>query len=211
VADRAIVFIDGNNWYHSLRDAGVPNLMDLSYSKISEKLLGPREWVGTRYYIGALKQEGNKQLYADQRRFLSLIRADDSRISVHLGRIEKRLQENPLADALLHALHSGELSLSDADAVRLRDLAQAYRQVLVPKEKAVDILMAVDIVEMAIADKFDAAYLLTADGDFTPAVESVRSRDKKVYVASPSFSSQLNKVANSFIPLKANWLADCFR
>ena len=54
-------------------------------------------------------------------------------------------------------------------------------------------------MEMAIADTFDAAYLLTADGDFTPAVESVRSRGKKMYAVSPSFSSHLNRVANSFI------------
>ncbi len=52
MADRAILFIDGNNWYHSLVEIGLTVLGDLDYRKISEKLLGPRDWIGTRYYIG---------------------------------------------------------------------------------------------------------------------------------------------------------------
>ena len=50
--DRAILFIDGNNWYHSLKNGGISQ--DLSYKAVSKKLVGPREWVGTRYYVGQL-------------------------------------------------------------------------------------------------------------------------------------------------------------
>ena len=39
--DRAVVFIDGNNWYHSIKDAGIEDLGRLDYGKISRKLLGP--------------------------------------------------------------------------------------------------------------------------------------------------------------------------
>lgn len=53
MADRAVVYIDGNNWFHAIRDAGVDDRAHLDYRLISLKLLGPREWVGTRYYIGA--------------------------------------------------------------------------------------------------------------------------------------------------------------
>jgi len=37
MADRAILFIDGNNWYHALRNAGVTDLMNMDYAKLSEK------------------------------------------------------------------------------------------------------------------------------------------------------------------------------
>jgi hypothetical protein len=47
------VFIDGNNWFHAIRDTGVDDRAHLDYRSISLKLLGSREWVGTRYYIGA--------------------------------------------------------------------------------------------------------------------------------------------------------------
>ena len=39
--DRGIIFIDGNNWYHALSNAGVPDLGGLDYAAISRKLLGP--------------------------------------------------------------------------------------------------------------------------------------------------------------------------
>lgn len=43
-----------------------------------------------------------------------------------------------------------------------------------------DIYMAVDIVEGACDDKFDIAIIISGDGDFVPAVKSVKKRNKKV-------------------------------
>jgi hypothetical protein len=63
VTDRAVVFIDGNNWYHALCHEGVEDRARLDYRKISEKLLGPRAWVATRYYIGQVNQKFNVALY----------------------------------------------------------------------------------------------------------------------------------------------------
>ena len=99
MADRAVLFIDGNNWYHACRNCGVRDLFLLDYVAISQKLAAPRDWVGTRYYIGALKQEYRG--YREQRQFLARLRNSDSRISVHLGRIEERPQPNELARELL--------------------------------------------------------------------------------------------------------------
>lgn len=81
MADSAIVFIDGNNWYHSLKDAGLEDLGRLDHAKVSRKLLGPRTWVATRYYVGQVRQQGNPRLYAAQRRFLAAMTATDARIS----------------------------------------------------------------------------------------------------------------------------------
>jgi len=53
--DRAVLFVDGNNWFHSLRKAGVDDLFMLDYAKISTKLVGPRVWLATRYYIGQVR------------------------------------------------------------------------------------------------------------------------------------------------------------
>jgi hypothetical protein len=44
MADRAVVFIDGNNWFHAIRDAGVDDRARLDYWLISLKLLGSGEW-----------------------------------------------------------------------------------------------------------------------------------------------------------------------
>jgi hypothetical protein len=49
--DRALLFIDGNNWYHACKDCGIRDLFALDYAAISEKLVAPRDWAGTRYYM----------------------------------------------------------------------------------------------------------------------------------------------------------------
>ena len=94
----------------------------------------------------------------------------------------------------------------------LMNLAKRYDQVTVWVEKAVDVLLAVDMVTMATRDEYEAAYLLSADGDFTGAVQFVRGfKNKKVYAACPSSGAQLGRVVNSFIPLGPDWFEDCYK
>lgn len=67
MAERAILFVDGNNWYHALRDIGMTDLGRLDYAKLSTKLVGPaRTWLATRYYIGQVNQAEAPKQYADQ-------------------------------------------------------------------------------------------------------------------------------------------------
>jgi hypothetical protein len=101
---RAILFVDGSNWYHGLRAEGVTNQMQLSWVKIAQKLTSPRVWTGVRYYIGEVQQQGNPLLYANQRRFISRFRAEDTRMSVHFGRLETRWQESDAAADLAEYL-----------------------------------------------------------------------------------------------------------
>ena len=62
----------------------------------------------------------------------------------------------------------------------LMQLAARHEKATAFVEKAVDVMLAVDLVVMAERDDFDDAYLLSADGDFTPAVEHVRSQGRRV-------------------------------
>lgn len=210
MADRAVLFVDGNNWYHSLSGLGVRDRSRLHYGKISEKLVGPREWLGTRYYIGKVQQAKNQRLYADQRRFLSGLQATDPRISIHLGRLERRTVKNEAALELRRYL--SELAVRiDTDIFHdLMEMATRHTSSEVMVEKAVDVMLAVDLVSMAHRDEFDAAYLLSADGDFTPAVEAVRGLGKTVYAVSPSPGAQLGAVVRAFLRLDAEWFHDCY-
>ncbi len=210
LSDRAVIFIDGNNWYHATKESGVQDLLRLDYSKIATKLVGPRDWIGTRYYIGRVRQSGNAQLYAGQRRFLSSFKNANVLHSVHLGRLEPR----PVVDSAATELrrYLGQLT-TRIDHHVYHDLMAICRnrQTTVMVEKAVDVMLAVDMVVMAERDEFDAAYLLSADGDFTPAVQAVRSHSKKVYAASCSRGAQLAAAVNSFIPLDRLWFDSCYR
>ena len=210
MADRAVVFIDGNNWYHSIKDVGVEDLGRLDYGKISRKLLGPRDWIATRYYIGQVPQTGDTSLYAGQRRFLASLLATDGRITTYLGRLEERPVDDPAANELLHYLATLQVRIDPKVYHDLVAIGNRHRKAKALVEKAVDVMLAVDMVVMAERGEYDAAYLLSADGDFTPAVRAVRDRGLKAYAASPAAGAQLAGVVNSFIRLKREWFADCY-
>jgi uncharacterized LabA/DUF88 family protein len=208
---RAILFIDGSNWYHSLKrhDIGAPG--ELDYAKISRKLAGTREWIETRYYIGALNQTANPVAYADQRRFLSRLQNTDQRMRILLGRLEPRPEPNPLAAELHRWIDSGPQDLGPEARAWLQTHANAHTNVRILKEKAVDIMLAVDLIRLAMEDRYDAAYVLSADGDFTPAVDAVRAGGKMVYAASPDIGYALKRSVNTYIHLKKPWFRDCYR
>lgn len=208
--DRGVVFIDGSNWFHGLESIAIKQKLALDYAKVSQKLLGPsRKWIGTRYYIGRLSTTSPN--YADQRRLEDRLLKTDYRISIHFGRLEARPVENEAAREMLNYLHRLKMRIDSRTFKDLVGLAKKHEKTIVWKEKAVDVQLAVDMVVMATRDEFDAAYLLSADGDFTGAVEYVRSlNNKKVYAASPSQGAQLAKAVNSFIRLPHEWFNDCY-
>lgn len=49
-----------------------------------------------------------------------------------------------------------------------------YRNPLEPKEKGIDVRIALDFVMMAMRDEYDVGILFSADTDLLPALESVR-------------------------------------
>ena len=167
--DRATLFVDGSNWYHALKSIGIANPGQLSYAKLSQKPVGPRTRVHTRYYIGQVRQVGNRQLYRDQRRFLAGLRSTDPRISVHLGRLEPRTVKNEAARALRQYLYALSVQIDREMFRDLMAIADRHESTEIMVEKAVDVMLAVDLVTMAERNEFDAAYILSADGDYSPA------------------------------------------
>lgn len=212
MSERAVLFVDGNNWYHGLTEVGVQSLSQLDYCKISSKIVGAaRTWIGTRYYIGRVTQTGNTQLYADQRRFLASLTAADKRITVYYGRLESRPTKSDCADELLRYLGSLRTQIDTNVRRDLFDLAHRHKVVRVMVEKAVDVMLAVDLVVMAQQNQYDTAYILSADGDYTHAAQFVRSQGKKVFAVATTSGAQLAAVVNKFIRLDRNWFNDCYK
>ena len=210
-SDRAIFFIGGNNWYHSLRKIGLDNIGQLNYARVCEKLAGPRTWDATRYYIPHIGVMGSPRLLAEQRNFLAQLQEQDPRKSVHFGRLEPRASESAAARELLRYL--GELKVRIPTQVfrDLVSLGRAYAHTRVFVEKAVDVHIAVDMVSLAASDDYDSAYLLSADGDFTPAVDAVRKWGRRVFAVSPAPGAKLGAAVDSYVRLKREWFDGCFR
>lgn len=73
--------------------------------------------------------------------------------------------------------------------------------------------VAVDLVAGAYEDAYDAAYIVSADGDYVPAVEQAQRLGKTVYAASPAGCFALKNVCRAYIRLDYQWFLDkgCFR
>jgi uncharacterized LabA/DUF88 family protein len=211
--DRAVFFVDGNNWYHGLKHAGVADQKRISLAKIAKKLAGPRTWTEIRYYIGQVPQTGNPRLYAEQRSYLAQQRNLDARFSWHFGRLEQRHEKNQAADdllAYLAGLSARKIQIDRQVFKELVSLGTKHKNVTFRVEKAVDVMLAVDLVVLGERDGYDAAYVLSADGDYTHAATFVRGLNKKVFAVSASSGAQLAAAANAFIKIDRAWLADCY-
>ena len=206
--EKALIFIDGNNFHHSMKKLGLPSL-DLHYEKFSQKLVMEREWRETRYYVGQVMNEGNKSLYKTQRKFLSSLEKF-SRVNSFLGSMKKRPNKHikPLTRWLNAAPRRSDISVPDEVIAELSKIADDKKTLYA--EKAVDVMIATDMVSMAFEDKYDTACLLSDDGDFAPAVKKVRETDRKVFVASATPGHELKQVASKFIPLKREFFHECW-
>lgn len=209
--EKAVIFIDGNNFFKSLEAAGVPDRGRLDYAKISKKITTPRDWLETRYYIGKVTRAWSQSLERSQRRFRNDYLADDGRCHWFYGRFDIRPAKIEGLDDLKKIVEAQKDNLP----VHVYNvLMRAIRQKLTAKiqvEKAVDVMLAVDMVRMALDDEYDTAYLFSADGDFTPAVELARAKGKKVFAVSLDACQALAKVVNSYIRLDRNWFNSCYR
>jgi len=72
--ERVLIIIDGNNFYHRLKELKLKNLLSFDYEKLTQYLIGKRKLVLRKYYIGAIREEPNnpksKKLMAGQQKLL---------------------------------------------------------------------------------------------------------------------------------------------
>lgn len=208
---RAIVFIDGNNWYHSLADVFLDGIRvrasALDYGKVATKLAMGRKVCGIRYYVGEVT--GDLRRVREQQGFLS--RLAEQGVEVFLGRIQRNPmdeQEKSRRRGLLGAFVSREDEIP-GDLMRdLRNfcLSDTPRYV----EKQVDTKICVDLVDLAYRDEYEAAYLISADADFVPAVEMVRRMGRTVFAVSPLGGYELKQAVDRYIKVPADWFEGLF-
>ncbi len=209
--ENAVIFIDGNNFYHNMHEIQLSAGIDFDYEAFSRKLVGTRQWVETRYYIGRVQQKGDLTRYRMQRKFIAHLERFNQ-INVFLGRLEMRpaKDSNKKLQNWLNALpRRDDMDLPSNAVDELTSIAQAV-SAPIWIEKAVDVMLATDMVSMAYEGQYDVAYLVSADGDFTPAVKKVRAIGRKVFAASPQYGAKLAGVVNTFIPMDREFFHGCW-
>ena len=105
---RAMIFIDGSNLYHVLKQN--TDKHDLDYKRFSEKLTGDRELIRTYYYNIRQESPDNPRLAENQDRFLKALYETDY-LEVKLGiwkargqtMVEKGVDVMIASDLIMHA------------------------------------------------------------------------------------------------------------
>ena len=172
-AKRLMIFIDGSNFYHSVKDTfglfheEVENA-DI-FRKMIEFLKGERLLVAVYYYNAPLDRGHNEDTYWKQQAFFA------------------QLRNIPGVQVVLCTMRKS----------KDKDGKCEYRV------KGDDIHLGIDMVSFAYENQYDVAVLVSGDGDFKPAINKVRKLGKEVenaylYV---SRSGLLRKICNRSIPL----------
>ncbi len=174
---RVLVYVDGFNLYHGLRDRGWRRYYWLDVRRLAERLLLPDQTlVAVRYFTARVSAEpGNPDKPRRQSAYLEAL-ATLPDLSIHYGQYEAREE-------------------------RCRQCGRTW---LRREEKMTDVNIAVEMLGDAADDAFDTAILVSADSDLVGPVRAVRERhDKRVVVAFPPnrASGALRRAATAVIAI----------
>jgi len=80
--EKVAVYIDGGNTYRRLKESGVPeNGLIFDYSAFLNHLIGNRELISKRYYVGIVKNFNNtergEKMSKSQQKFLAALESED--------------------------------------------------------------------------------------------------------------------------------------
>lgn len=84
---RVMVFVDGSNFYHGLKNNGCPHQVDLY--KIGRKLAGNDDLHTVYYYNATLPEKADPDRYRKQQRFFAAVQSTPY-VIMRLGRLEQR-------------------------------------------------------------------------------------------------------------------------
>ncbi len=170
---RVMIFIDGSNFYHNLKQGFHKTQID--FSKLINKLTGPnRELVRTYYYNAPVDRKVNEEEYKKQQKFFEAIKKIDS-FEVKLGRlqskqdgskVEKGTDVNIAVDMLTKGYKDqydvAVLISGDADLVQvvqvIKDLAKHVELVVVPGQRCYHLRDVADRV-ITIDDAFEDCWI----------------------------------------------------
>lgn len=199
MAERAIVFIDGNNIYHNLKSSWITP-SDINLEKLSDFVC--RRFKCTRartiYYNSIPNIKDSESIYYKHMEFLTRVgRLKDFVVKTRkLQRLSTQEQ-----------LQSVEKELKGLKLCKLcRPIVEMHWKDYIGqinvKEKGIDVMIAVDmIVSTLINSESERAIIISGDADFIPAMDIILSQGKKVCSASVAkgYSFELRQKHEWFI------------
>lgn len=200
MTERVMIFIDGSNFYFSLKRFA-RKTSPFNFSRLAELCCGSRKLVRIYYHSAPVHQEHDLEAYEGQRRFFAHLE-EEPNIELVLGRLEDRWLKLTYRDYT--GLFGEELAKIIYE--QKQELSIRYHV-----QKAVDTIIAVNMLDFAVNDSYDIAILITGDGDFDKPIEVVKKRNKRVEVGffKQYFSDALRVACNECIYLD-QFISSCF-
>ena len=203
--EKAIIFVDANNWYHNLKYSIKPSRVDIC--KLGKFLSGKYGFdiLEIRWYASVPDIEDNKLKYLSHMKFLGHLKSRGVRV------VTRKLQK----------LSGKELKRKRQEMVESWDLCEVCTPVVneafldvvdnQKKEKGIDVWIAIDMVKAAI-DGVDTCVLISGDADFVPAFNLIKEIGKDVLSVSVSrgYSNELRQKF-PYLVLKREDLNKCLK
>ena len=166
---RLCVYIDGFNLYHGIKSKGGRKWLWLDLVKLAEKLKPQSEVTMVKYFTANVINEPEAK--ARQAHYLHALQARyRDRIQIFKGRYQQKSKRCPTCGTWFQF----------------------------PEEKETDVSIAVHIVTDALQGNYEAALVISADSDLSPAVKMVQQERSRYFISAAfppdRFSEELRKL-----------------
>lgn len=197
---RAIIFIDGNNWYHNSKQ--LIDTKHIDFLKLSKLICNSLKFeLGQiRYYNSIPDISENALKYHQHMEFLRSLEGQGIKV------FTRKLQKTS----------TKEILKEKARVLEILDLCQVCKPlvkqncldcigIISKKEKGIDVKIAVDMVRKCLIEKeCDVCVLISGDADFIPAMQTIKDAGKEDITASviPGYSNELREGKFRYFYLK---------
>jgi uncharacterized LabA/DUF88 family protein len=185
----AIMFIDGNNWYHNAKH--ITNPKDLDFNKIANLICKNfnLNLIQIRYYNSVPDISENPLKYHQHMDFLNDLEKHEIKV------FTRKLQKTSTKDILREkAQVVDSLDLCRICKPLIRQNCLDCVGIINKKEKGIDVKIAIDMIRKCLIEKeCDVCILISGDADFIPAMQTIKDAGKEVITASvpPGYSNEL--------------------
>jgi uncharacterized LabA/DUF88 family protein len=194
---KAIIFIDGSNFYHSLKEQECLPFDSDGFTELFRELSKLYD-VKKIYFYDAVKNSLiDPEGYKRQQGFHSRLLGSDSRIIIKTRKLRYLAD---IKDSKIMRVGK-EVGIIDSDIRKLRDFLKEMGLIKLTKEKGIDVQLVVDAIEEARVDKNVRIIILSGDADFVPAVNLIKTYSAEVINLHPycGSSTELRNACNKHI------------
>jgi len=207
---KAVIFIDGNNIYHNLKQMKIkPGNID--FQKLIKIICDyfKCESQEIRYYNSMPTLRDGKALYYSHLRFIDNLR-NIPKFTIHTRKLQSHSNKELLNEKqeLIDSMNLCDNCKPIVEENILDTISNVKK-----KEKGIDVMLAVDLVEYAIKKKADCLIILSGDADFVPAMYLAKENNGDVFSTSlaKGYSKKLREKFKFFVLGKNNLMENCFK